>query len=110
MARKSMKDAAMAATSVFDQIARGTSNTQDTNNVQYVQNVSSVSNAENTKNAQDVNKDGIPLTRLNLKIPVELREYLTIAAARTSIEQRRTVSLTEYLCMLVREDMKKHEQ
>ena len=105
MARKSMKDAAMAGTSVFDQIARGTSNTQDTNNVQYVQNVSGVSNAETE---QDVNKDGIPITRLNLKIPVELREYLTIAAARTSIEQRRTVSLTEYLCMLVREDMKKH--
>ena len=96
MARKSMKDAAMAGTSVFDQIARGTSNTQNTNNVQYVENV------------QDVNKDGIPLTRLNLKIPVELREYLTIAAAKTSIEQRRTVSLTEYLCMLVREDMKKN--
>ena len=101
-----MKDAAMAGTSVFDQIARGTSNTQDANNVQYVQNVS---NAENTKSIQDVNKDGIPLTRLNLKIPVELKEYLTIAAAKTSIEQRRTVSLTEYLCMLVRGDMAKHE-
>lgn len=95
MARKSMKDAAAAGTSVFDQIASG--NVQDAKDVQDVQNV------------QDVNKKGEPLERLNLKIPAAIKEYLTVAAAKASIEQRRNISLTEYLCDLVRADMDKNE-
>ena len=98
MAKKSMKDAAAAGTSVFDQIASG--NAQDTQNVLDVKNV---------KNAKNVNKKGEPLERLNLKIPAEIKEYLTVAAAKASIEQRRNISLTEYLCDLVRADMEKHK-
>ena len=89
MAKKSMKDAAAAGTSVFDQIASG--NVQDTQNVLDVKNV---------KNAKNVNKKGEPLERLNLKIPAEIKEYLTVAAAKASIEQRRNISLTEYLIQL----------
>ena len=93
MAKKSMKDAAAAGTSVFDQIASG--------NVQSVQDV---------KNVKDVNKKGEPLERLNLKIPAEIKEYLTVAAAKASIAQRRNISLTEYLIQLVREDMAKNNE
>ena len=99
MAKKSMKDAAAAGTSVFDQIASG--------NVQGVQDVSDV---QDVKNVKDVNKKGEPLERLNLKIPAEIKEYLTVAAAKASIAQRRNISLTEYLIQLVREDMAKNNE
>ena len=95
MAKKSMKDAAAAGTSVFDQIASG--------NVQGTQDVLDV------KDVKNVNKKGEPLERLNLKIPAEIKEYLTVAAAKASIAQRRNISLTEYLCELVRADMEKHK-
>ena len=104
MAKKSMKDAAAAGTSVFDQIASG--NVQHTENVTDVQDVQNVQDA---KNARGVNKKGEPLERLNLKIPAEIKEYLTVAAAKASIEQRRNISLTEYLIQLVREDMERHK-
>lgn len=48
------------------------------------------------------------LERLNLKIPAEIKEYLTIAAAKASIAERRNISLTEYFCDLVRSDMEKN--
>ena len=99
MAKKSMKDAAAAGTSVFDQIASG--------NVQSVQDVTDV---QDVKNVKDVNKKGESLERLNLKIPAEIKEYLTVAAAKASIAQRRNISLTEYLIQLVREDMAKNNE
>ena len=99
MAKKSMKDAAAAGTSVFDQIASG--------NVQSVQDVTDV---QDVKNVKDVNKKGEPLERLNLKIPAEIKEYLTVAAAKASIAQRRNISLTEYLIQLVSEDMAKNNE
>lgn len=98
MAKKSMKDAAAAGTSVFDQIASG--------NVQSVQDVSDV---QDVKNVKDVNKKGEPLERLNLKIPAEIKEYLTVAAAKASIAQRRNISLTQYLCDLITADMERHK-
>ena len=99
MAKKSMKDAAAAGTSVFDQIASG--------NVQSVQDATDV---QDVKNVKGVNKKGEPLERLNLKIPAEIKEYLTVAAAKASIAQRRNISLTEYLIQLVREDMAKNNE
>lgn len=101
MAKKSMKEAATAGTSVFDQIASG--------NVQHAENVTDVQDVQNVQNVKDVNKKGEPLERLNLKIPAEIKEYLTVAAAKASIEQRRNISLTEYLCDLVRADKEKNE-
>ena len=101
MAKKSMKAAATAGTSVFDQIASG--------NVQHAENVTDVQDVQNVQNVKDVNKKGEPLERLNLKIPAEIKEYLTVAAAKASIAQRRNISLTEYLCELVRADMEKHK-
>ena len=94
---KKLEGAAAASADIFDTIARG--NVQDAEAVQYVQ---------DGKNAKDVNKEGIELARLNLKIPAEIKEYLTVAAAKASIEQRRNISLTQYLCELVRADMEKN--
>ena len=95
---KNLKGAAAASADIFDTITRG--NVQDAETVQYVQ---------DGKNAKDVNKEGIELARLNLKIPAEIKEYLTVAAAKASIEQRRNISLTQYLCGLVTADMEKHK-
>ena len=95
---KNLKGAAAASADIFDAITRG--NVQDAEAVQY---------AQNGQNAKDVNKEGIELARLNLKIPAEIKEYLTVAAAKASIEQRRNISLTQYLCELVRADMEKNK-
>ena len=98
-AKKSMKTAATAGTSVFDQIANGaqyTEGAQDVNNVQYV------------KNVKDTNKKGEELARLNLKIPADVKEHLIVMAAKESIRQRRNVSPTEYFITLVRADMEKN--
>ena len=102
MPKKSMKAAATAGTSVLDQIASG--------NVQHAENVIDVKDVKNVKGAKDVNKKGEPLERLNLKIPAEIKEHLTVAAAKASIEQRRNISLTEYLIQIVREDMTKNKE
>lgn len=126
MTRKSMRAAAAAGTSVFDQIASGNvqtaqdvQNTQTAKDAQSVQNVENAKNVKGTKNVQDTKDvqsaqsvqsaaDAPRMERLNLKIPTELKEYLTIAAAKASIERRRTVSLTQYLCDLVAADMAQH--
>ncbi len=102
---KGFTSAANKGASVFDQIASG--------NVQHAENVTGaqdVQNVQNAKNAKGVNKKGEPLERLNLKIPAEIKEYLTVAAAKASIEQRRNISLTEYLIQIVREDMAKNNE
>ena len=103
MARKSMKAAAAAGTSVFDQIASG--------NVQTAQDAQDVTDVKDVQHVQAVKdtKDAPRMERLNLKIPAEIKEYLNVAAAKASIEQRRNVSLTEYLCELVRADMEQHK-
>jgi hypothetical protein len=107
MAKKSMKAAATAGTSVFAQIASG--NVQNAEDVNDVQDVQDAQDAKAVKNVKDVNKEGVELARLNLKIPAKLKEYLTIAAAKASIEQRRNISLTQYLCDLVTADMERHK-
>lgn len=104
MAKKSIKEAAAAGTSVFNQLASG--------------NVKGVQDAKNVQNVQDgihqigdrsTDKHGVPMERLNLKIPTEIKEYLTIAAAKASIERRASVSITTYLLELVRKDMEQHK-
>ena len=104
MAKKSMKDTAAAGTSVFDQIISG--NVQDAPDVSDVQDVQDV---KATKDAQKAEKaDKVQLERLNLRIPPDIKAYLQAAAYRES-SPTKTVSLTEYLCELVRADMEKHK-
>ena len=98
MARKSIKDAATAGTSVFDQIATG--NAPDVNDVK---------NTHNARGGRPPKYD-VQLTRLNLKVPAEIKGYLTVAAAKQSIQERRQISLTEYLIELVRKDAEQHKE
>lgn len=52
----------------------------------------------------------VKMERLNLLLPSYIKKYLTVAAAQASIDQERKVSLTDYLCTLVKEDMKKKKK
>ena len=104
MAKKSIKDTAAAGTSVFDQIISG--NVQDAPDVSDVKDVKDVKDVP--KRTGRPPKDTPPLERLNLKIPPEIKAYLQAAAYRES-SPTKTVSLTEYLCGLVRADMEKHK-
>ena len=100
---KGFTGAANEGASVLDRLASGAQHTQDAKDVQDVKNV------KDAKDVKDTNKEGVELARLNLKIPAELKEYLTVAAAKASIEQRRNISLTQYLCDLVTADMERHK-
>lgn len=100
---KGFTGAANEGASVLDRLTSGAQHTQDAKDVQ------DVKDAQNTKDVKDTNKEGVELARLNLKIPAELKEYLTVAAAKASIDQRRNISLTQYLCDLVTADMERHK-
>jgi hypothetical protein len=71
------------------------------------QDVPDVQNAKNKGGRP--RKSAEPMERLSLKIPVSIKEYLTVAAARESIATRKKVSPTDYLCGLIRADMEQHK-
>ena len=91
---KKLKGAAAASADIFDTIARG--NTADT-----------VDTAD-TQDTQDTPKAPKPeYYRFNLKMPLEYKDYLQAAAYRAS-SPTKTVTITEYICELVRADMEKN--
>ena len=94
---KKLKGAAAASADIFDTIARG--NTADTADTQDIQ---------DTQDTQRTSKAPKPeYYRFNLKMPLEYKEYLQAAAYRASSPEK-TVTITEYICELVRADMEKN--
>ena len=94
---KKLKGAAAASADIFDTIARGnTAGTIDTEDTQ------------GTQDTQRTPKAPKPeYYRFNLKMPLEYKEYLQAAAYRAS-SPTKTVTITEYICELVRADMEKN--
>ena len=91
---KKLKGAAAASADIFDTIARG--NTADT------------VDTTDTQDTQDTPKAAKPeYYRFNLKMPLENKDYLQAAAYRAS-SPTKTVTITEYICELVRADMEKN--
>ena len=91
---KKLKGAAAASADIFDTIARG--NTADT------------VDTTDTQDTQDTPKATKPeYYRFNLKMPLKYKEYLQAAAYRAS-SPTKTVTITEYICELVRADMEKN--
>ncbi len=88
---KKLKGAAAASADIFDTIARG--NTTDTADTQ---------DTQDTRNTQKPE-----YYRFNLKMPLEYKEYLQAAAYRASSPEK-IVTVTEYICELVRADMEKN--
>ena len=94
---KKLKGAAAASADIFDTIARG--NTADTTDTQ---------DTQDTRDTQRTPKAPKPeYYRFNLKMPLEYKEYLQAAAYRASSPEK-TVTITEYICELVRADMEKN--
>ena len=91
---KKLKGAAAASADIFDTIARGnTTDTADTTDTQ---------DTQDTRNTQKPE-----YYRFNLKMPLEYKDYLQAAAYRAS-SPTKTVTITEYICELVRADMEKN--
>ena len=94
---KKLKGAAAASADIFDTIARG--NTADTVDT---------ADTQDTQDTQRTSKAPKPeYYRFNLKMPLEYKEYLQAAAYRASSPEK-TITITEYLCELVRADMEKN--
>ena len=92
---KKLKGAAAASADIFDTIARG--NTADT------------IDTEDTQDTQRTPKAPKPeYYRFNLNMPLEYKDYLQAAAYRAS-SPTKTVTITEYICELVRADMERHK-
>ena len=94
---KKLKGAAAASADIFDTIARG--NTADTIDTEDTQ------DTQDTRHTQKAPKP--EYYRFNLKMPLEYKEYLQAAAYRASSPEK-TVTITEYICELVRADMEKN--
>ena len=96
---KKLKGAAAASADIFDTIARGnTADTIDTEDTQDTQ------DTERTPKAPKPE-----YYRFNLKMPLEYKDYLQAAAYRAS-SPTKTVTITEYICELVRADMEKNAE
>lgn len=96
---KKLKGAAAASADIFDTIARG--NTTDT---------VETTDTQDTQDTQRTPKAPKPeYYRFNLKMPLEYKEYLQAAAYRASSPEK-TVTITEYICELVRADMEKNAE
>jgi len=110
MTKKSIKDAATAGTSVFDQIARGSvTDTKDANDVKNVFDVNNVNNNQKVQPGRKAKYTG-KLERLNFKIPAEIKERMSFLAAKASIEQKRSISLTQYLCDLINAEYERQNE
>ena len=94
---KKLKGAPAASADIFDTIARGnTADTIDTEGTQDTQDTQSAPKAPKPE-----------YYRFNLKMPLEYKDYLQAAAYRAS-SPTKTVTITEYICELVRADMEKN--
>ena len=94
---KNLKGAAAASADIFDTITRGnTADTIDTEDTQDTQDTQSTPKAPKPE-----------YYRFNLKMPLEYKDYLQAAAYRAS-SPTKTVTITEYICELVRADMEKN--
>ena len=93
---KKLKGAAAASADIFDTIARG--NTTDTADTQDIQDTQRTPKAPKPE-----------YYRFNLKMPLEYKDYLQAAAYRAS-SPTKTVTITEYICELVRADMEKNAE
>lgn len=82
---KKFQAAVADSADIFDTLARG--NTQDTRDTQGTKPV---------------------YYRFNLKMPIEYQQYLQAAAYRAS-SPTKTVTITEYICELIRRDKEANE-
>lgn len=93
---KSFKKATEGAQDIYSQIAKGgaakaTTDTADT---------------KDTQDTQDTENTKTEYYRFNLKMPMEYKDYLQAAAYKAS-SPTKTVTITEYICKLIAEDIER---
>lgn len=85
---KKFQAAVADSADIFDTLARG--------------NIQDIQDTQDTRPAKPV------YYRFNLKMPIEYQEYLQAAAYRAS-SPTKTVTITEYICELIRRDKEANE-
>lgn len=85
---KSFKKATEGAQDVYDLIQKG---------------AKAISDSKDTADTKDTKE----YYRFNLKMPMEYKDYLQAAAYRAS-SPTKTVSITEYICKLIADDMERN--
>lgn len=93
---KSFKKATEGAQDIYSQIAKGgaakaTTDTADT---------------KDTRDTRDTENTKTEYYRFNLKMPMEYKDYLQAAAYKAS-SPTKTVTITEYICKLIAEDIER---
>lgn len=83
---KSFKKATEGAQDIYEQIARGGAQPK-----------------QDTRDTKDTKKE---YYRFNLKMPMEYKDYLQEAAYKAS-SPTKTITITEYICNLIAEDMER---
>ena len=110
---KSFKKATESAEDIYAKIVKG----KEEPNLQQVQIISekaepkklylkSESGTEDTKNTR-ATADTKEYYRFNLKMPLEYKDYLQAAAYRES-SPTKIVTITEYICKLIADDMERN--
>ena len=69
--------------------------------------IENTQDTQDTQNTKDTKKQ--EYYRFNLKMPMEYKEYLQEAAYKAS-SPGNMVTITEYICSLIKDDMDKHGQ
>ena len=96
---KSFKKATEGAQDIYSQIAKGGAAKATTDTADRV-------DAKDTRDTQDTENAKTEYYRFNLKMPMEYKDYLQAAAYKAS-SPTKTVTITEYICKLIAEDMER---
>lgn len=93
---KSFKKATEGAQDIYSQIAKGGSTKTTADTV----------DTKDTQDTQDTESTKTEYYRFNLKMPMEYKDYLQSAAYKAS-SPTKTVTITEYICNLIAEDIER---
>lgn len=107
---KKFQTAVAQSADVIDTITRAhTRNTENTQTTADTISAQDTTDTQNTKSRKDTKKEPKQAYyRFNLKMPLEYKDYLQAAAYKASSPSK-IVTITEYICELVRADIEKHK-
>lgn len=116
MSKKDLRSEAATATDIIKNIVNNGAEKTTTNNTENnikettKDNVSNDVKTTAKKGRKPSAKDYKAYTsRLNFVVPTEIKDYLNEAAIRKSEEKKHYVSVTQYVCDLIAEDMRKNK-
>lgn len=107
---KKFQTAVAQSADVIDTITRArTKNTENTQTTADIISIQDTIDTHDTKSSKDTKKEPKQeYYRFNLKMPLEYKDYLQAAAYKASSPSK-IVTITEYICELIKADMEKHK-